>query len=280
VSGGIENNTWYHVALTHDGILQYVFLNGILIDSKEAIITNEPSKIAIGCSSWNNPNAFFNGYIDDVRITKGVARYVSNFTPPQSLPTEVGDIAGLRFTPAPAWAASDSTISTTFPHTLAVVAKADSQSVNDVLYIATQPIKWEQTPEQTYWIFSRNWQGIMPYNGNDNQYEILPGGEGFIPDGSEWFYIAYSFLTNDTVRYYLKTPSLSASGILPGATSQNFNGYTMFGRAGGASETDAHINGTVRLGMFINRAFSTEQEMNTLFAAITSGPVTDIDLTN
>jgi hypothetical protein len=53
----------------------------------------------------------------------------------------------------------------------------------------------------------------------------------------------------------------------------------MFG-AGFGSPTAYNTFGPVRLGMFINRAFSTEQEMNTLFAAITSGPVTDIDLIN
>ena len=37
--------------------------------------------LTIGCSSYNSPSVFFNGYIDEIRITKGLARYTSNFTP-------------------------------------------------------------------------------------------------------------------------------------------------------------------------------------------------------
>lgn len=35
--------------------------------------------IGINGSNLADP---FNGFIDDLRVTKGVARYVSNFTPP------------------------------------------------------------------------------------------------------------------------------------------------------------------------------------------------------
>jgi hypothetical protein len=51
----------------------------------------------------------------------------------------------------------------------------------------------------------------------------------------------------------------------------------MFG-AGINSPTNYNGYGVARLGMFINQAFSTVEDMNTLFAAITAGPVTDIDL--
>jgi len=78
----VLTNTWQHVALSMDGTTQRLFLNGALIGTKNAPITNISSKITIGCLGWNNPNYFYNGYINDLRITKGMARYTSNFTPP------------------------------------------------------------------------------------------------------------------------------------------------------------------------------------------------------
>jgi hypothetical protein len=77
----VLTNTWQHVALSMDGTTQRLFLNGQLVGTKNAPITNRSSKITIGCFSWNNTNSFYNGYIDDLRITKGVARYTSNFAP-------------------------------------------------------------------------------------------------------------------------------------------------------------------------------------------------------
>ena len=43
-----------------------------------------PLYVGVQGSTSNN---YFNGYMDDIRITKGVARYTTTFTPPtQSLP--------------------------------------------------------------------------------------------------------------------------------------------------------------------------------------------------
>jgi hypothetical protein len=78
-TGTISTNQWTHVALTRQGTNLRQFING--------------SQAGSGASNYNflrqdayvgtTPSTFFfNGYIDDLRITKGVARYTANFTPP------------------------------------------------------------------------------------------------------------------------------------------------------------------------------------------------------
>jgi hypothetical protein len=77
-------DTWHHLAfvLTAEG-LGAIYVNGTLDKSGTASSFSllKPSyPLAIGATP--NNSLFFNGYIDDLRITKGVARYTANFTPP------------------------------------------------------------------------------------------------------------------------------------------------------------------------------------------------------
>ena len=75
----LSTNTWYHVALTRQSGTSRLFLNGTLEGSTTTTQTYYASTFELG--NYNS-NYGLDGYIEDFRITKGLARYTSNFTPP------------------------------------------------------------------------------------------------------------------------------------------------------------------------------------------------------
>jgi hypothetical protein len=85
-SSGWSANTWYHVAVTRSGNTFKLFKDGI---QNGATVTNSgacPATASTGLlyvgAEVGGGYANWNGYIDDLRITKGYARYTSNFTAP------------------------------------------------------------------------------------------------------------------------------------------------------------------------------------------------------
>jgi hypothetical protein len=75
--------TWYHIAGVRNGSTATLYVNGISEASSSALSTTALNTVAdavvIGSYSYGFE---LNGYIDDLRITKGFARYTANFTPP------------------------------------------------------------------------------------------------------------------------------------------------------------------------------------------------------
>jgi hypothetical protein len=78
-------NTWTHVAATrYNGIIR-LFINGVLErtgSSDTSTYDFGDNGICVGQAPWDGAAGYYTGYIDDLRITKGIARYTSNFTPP------------------------------------------------------------------------------------------------------------------------------------------------------------------------------------------------------
>ena len=80
----IPATTWTHVAVSRSGTSTRMFINGTqsgstYTDTANYLgVVNRPA-IGGGGSDTNNT---LNGYIDDLRVTRGFARYTSNFTPP------------------------------------------------------------------------------------------------------------------------------------------------------------------------------------------------------
>ena len=79
-------NTWHHYAVTRSGTTWRMFVNGNLENTQTSSVTYNPALggMRVGWSTWDAANGYFNGYIDELRITRGYARYTSAFTPPTS----------------------------------------------------------------------------------------------------------------------------------------------------------------------------------------------------
>jgi len=84
-----STGTWYHLAVTRNGSNLKFFINGTQIGTTQSLsgITLYATSAnlivggELGGSGGSLPGKM-SGYIDDLRITDGYARYVSNFTPP------------------------------------------------------------------------------------------------------------------------------------------------------------------------------------------------------
>jgi hypothetical protein len=89
-TSSISNSTWIHVAVCKDSTSLRLYIDGV-----EEIWENNPSFTLNSNAGTIGPliggnydealtsyGQFFDGYIQDFRITKGLARYTANFTPP------------------------------------------------------------------------------------------------------------------------------------------------------------------------------------------------------
>jgi hypothetical protein len=83
-SNPISTNTWYHIAFVRSSNTVTIYVNGNSVSNGSfSGDINSTSKLRIG-ANWDTAPVPLNGYLDDFRITRGYARYTSNFTPPTS----------------------------------------------------------------------------------------------------------------------------------------------------------------------------------------------------
>ena len=77
-------NTWYHIALSRTGSNWYCFVNGKrLTQANSTNPSGDTTDIGTNFNiGWDGQNGRLNGRIDEFRISKGIARWTSDFTPP------------------------------------------------------------------------------------------------------------------------------------------------------------------------------------------------------
>jgi len=85
VGGSITNSTWTHVAVVRSGSTITVYVAGSSVNTATSSInlTDESMLIATLRDNVDTSATFkLDGYMSDFRVTKGLARYTANFTPP------------------------------------------------------------------------------------------------------------------------------------------------------------------------------------------------------
>jgi hypothetical protein len=82
----LESYRWYHIAVSRDTVNLRHYVDGIQQGTTHNIgtanLNNSPNNVVIGATNIGQTN--FVGWIDDFRVTKGLARYTSDGTTPTS----------------------------------------------------------------------------------------------------------------------------------------------------------------------------------------------------
>jgi hypothetical protein len=77
---GVTTNTWHYFTVARKSGVTTLYLDGVETASAADPYNYTGRPLTVG--SYGGNGFYLNGYISNLRITKGVARYTSNFTPP------------------------------------------------------------------------------------------------------------------------------------------------------------------------------------------------------
>jgi len=78
-SASVPLNTYHHIAFQRTGAVFSIYANGVKLDEVSRSIDLTSNEVRVGYFNPGNPGRCV---VDELRITKGVARYTADFTPP------------------------------------------------------------------------------------------------------------------------------------------------------------------------------------------------------
>jgi len=81
-TSGWTTGTWYHVALVRYGTTMTMYRNGTALATKTCSVALPSVGTTLYVGAALAGYHYLNGYIDELRVSKGVARWTTSFTPP------------------------------------------------------------------------------------------------------------------------------------------------------------------------------------------------------
>jgi len=217
----IQAGYWYHVAVTRSSGTVRLFINGDLVDS--ASRTSDMSNtnaINIGYKTYTSSSfSYFTGWMNDVRLYKGVAKYTETFLPASSNPGIVVDSpSGVSLGRQTQKPACGSVIMQ--PHTLNNFSRlyiADSSDFNYGSGDFTLECWINPTQYNTVTLVHAHTSGsnegpcnlFMEYgmlylysSSNGSSFDVVSGGYIGTPDINNWSHVAVS-RSGNTIRCFM-----------------------------------------------------------------------------
>lgn len=85
-SSAISTGSWTFIAAVRNGSTLTLYVNGVSVATTSigTVSLNGSTLAILRCGAYQETGTFYylNGYIDELRVTRGIARYTTNFTPP------------------------------------------------------------------------------------------------------------------------------------------------------------------------------------------------------
>ncbi len=81
-AAGTVPEGWHHVALSYDGATYRWFIDGVMTLQQAGQLSSQSNDYLVIGGYSGGVQPWFNGAIDEVRVTRGVARYTAPFAPP------------------------------------------------------------------------------------------------------------------------------------------------------------------------------------------------------
>lgn len=82
-NAAVHDGLWHHFAWVRSGDVHTLYFDGVAgaTTTNATTVGNGTASLSIGRDETYGPRNY-HGYLDEIRITKGVARYTADFTPP------------------------------------------------------------------------------------------------------------------------------------------------------------------------------------------------------